>query len=120
MELHPIESAPTQYTTNSVTMANEMASYHECLQRGNTTPPSHDHTSPLLAEMPHLTDHLKHKLSGPLTYREIKHALMNSPNNKATGINGIPADLLKELHRIHNQNAKTNKPSFNIVNLLRA
>ncbi len=46
-------------------------------------------------------------------------ALKNSPNNKAAGVNGVPTNLLKELHKLHNQNVKKNIPSFNIINLLK-
>ena len=63
---------------------------------------------------------MKNKMSKPLTYNEIKLALMSSPNNKVAGLNGLPTDLFKELHKAHKQNSEQNKPSFDIVNLLRA
>src|SRR5258708_3054024 len=103
-------------------MANEMSKYHGCLQHRNTIPhpPNWDPTTTaLLMGMLQLPTHIKDKMSERLTYNKIENALMSSPNNKAAGINGIPTDLLKELRKSHKQNSKQNKPSFDIINLLR-
>src|SRR5258708_4344905 len=77
-------------------------------------------TTILLERMPRLVDLLSHKLNAALTYNEIESALTSSPNDKAAGTNRIPTDLYKEIHKLHKQNAKVNKPSLDIINLLKA
>ena len=122
MELCLLESSPMEYSENSSTMANEMASYHHNLQCPDPNTNNLDQTTAitsLLANMPHLPKHLRCALSEKITYSKVETALKNSPNNKAAGVNGIPTNLLKELHKLHNQNIKKNIPSFNIINLLK-
>ncbi len=122
MELRIPETSPPQYSTNSLSMANKMAIYHKNLQHNDETHHPMERstvTTALLSEMPYLSEPHKCKLREKTTYSEVEAALMNSPNNKAAGINRIPIDLLKELHKNHIQNAKMNKPSFDIVNLLK-
>ncbi len=70
--------------------------------------------------MPSLPDHVKANLDSPLTYDKIEHALTNSPNNKAAGLNGIPSDLYKAINNRHKTKEKENKPSFKLVKLLKA
>ncbi len=64
--------------------------------------------------MPSIPNHVKMNLNNLLTYDKIKHALTTSPNGKATGMNGIPTDLYKEINNRHKKKEKVNKPSFDI------
>ncbi len=70
--------------------------------------------------MPSIPNHIKTSLDSLLTYNEIEHASTNSPNNKVAGLNGIPSDLYKAINDRHKTKTKTNEPSFDIVDLLRA
>lgn len=50
-----------------------------------------------------------------ITYDQIATALQSSKNGTATGIDGLPYELWKELHNRHKILKKQNKPSFDIV-----
>src|SRR5258708_10991720 len=69
--------------------------------------------------MANITEQERSNLSEKLSYIKIKSALVNSPNNKATGSNGIPTNIIKELNKQHNQKIKRNTPSFEIIKLLK-
>ncbi len=122
MELHLLETNPSQYSTNSMTMANEMAKYHCNLQKHDTMLHSPERilaTDTLLLRMPHISEPHHNMLNAPLTYKEIESALMSSPNEKVAGTNGIPTDLYKEIHKLYKQNANEKKPCLDIIALLR-
>ena len=104
-------------------MANKMASYHQHIQVTDLTPPgpSRNHEiNDLLKDLPCLNDKDNLSLDKELTYGEIEHAIKCSPNDKAPGLNGIPTKIYKSLHKCHIKNKKNNKPSFDIVALLKA
>lgn len=44
---------------------------------------------------------------------------MNSKNGTATSLDGIPYELWKVLHALHQRNSKLNKPLFNVIRCLR-
>ncbi len=71
--------------------------------------------------MPSIPNHVKMNLNNLLTYDKIKHALTTSPNGKATGMNGIPTDLYKEINNRHKKKEKwTNQALTYVVELLKA
>ena len=53
-----------------------------------------------------------------ITKDQVTVALHSSKNGTATGLDGLPYELWKLLHDQHNQLAKQNKPSFNIIKCL--
>src|SRR5258708_10998744 len=103
-------------------MANEMAAYHKELQQADLDPASNSRTVTInkaLKDLPCITDEESISLNEELTYSEIKQALKQSPNNKAPRLNGIPIEVYKTLHKRHIINSKADKPSFNIIKLLK-
>ena len=101
-------------------MADEMATFHQQIQDTQNDPlltSREQSITETLLGMPSLPDHVKANLDSPLTYDKIEHALTNSPNNKAAGLNGIPSDLYKAINNRHKTKEKENKLSFDIVKL---
>ena len=121
MELQKLNSQT--YTTDSQEMANKMAAFHEEIQQIDLDPTGNPRTAIIndaLKDLPHINNEESTSLSDELTYGKIKQALKCSPNNKAPRLNGIPTEVYKTLHKRHIKNSKTNKPSFNIIKLLKA
>ena len=121
MELQKLNSQT--YTTDSKEMANEMAAYHKEIQKADLAPTGNPRTATIsktLKDLPHINDDESTSLSEELTYSEIEQALKCSPNNKAPRLNGIPTEVYKTLHKRHIKNSKNNKPSFDVIKLLKA
>ena len=74
----------------------------------------------MLIDIPCLNTEDNLSLDNELSYAEIEHAIKCSPNDKAPGLNGIPTEIYKFLHKRHIKNIKNDKPSFDIVALLKA
>src|SRR5260370_31000149 len=122
MELQKISTPNTTYTTDSQEMANEMASYHQNIQNADLNPQGfirNDTINEVLNNLPQLNDEDHLSLDEKLTYTEIELALKHSPNDKAPSLNGIPTEIYKTLHKCHMRNQKNNKPTFDIIALLR-
>ena len=123
MELHMTNSPEISYTSNSQEMANEMATYHQNIQAHDIDPPGptrNDTIKEMLINIPCLNTKDNLSLDNELSYAEIEHAIKCSPNDKAPGLNGIPTEIYKFLHKRHIKNIKNDKPSFDIVALLKA
>ena len=121
MELQKLNSQT--YTTDSKEMANEMAAYHEEIQKADLALTGNPRTATIsktLKDLPHINDDESTSLNEELTYSEIEQALKCSPNNKAPGLNRIPTEVYKTLHKRHIKNSKNNKPSFDVIKLLKA
>src|SRR5258708_5978186 len=121
MELQKLNSQT--YTTDSQEMANKMSVFNEEIQQKDLDPtgnPRNAIINDALKDLPHINNEESTSLSDELTYGKIKQALKCPPNNKAPRLNGIPTEVYKTLHKRHIKNSKTNKPSFNIIKLLKA
>ena len=123
MEMRWTGSSPPSYTTNSSEMSKEIAKHHTNVQKLNTNTPEdtrHKEITCLLNSMPKINELNADTLGKKLEHSEIELAIKESPNKKAPGLNSIPTELYKTLHKCFTTNQKEQKLSFNIISLLLA
>ena len=121
MEMRRVDSSPPNYTTNSTEMSKEMAKHHINVQKLDTDTPKNirqEETTNLLKDMPKINELDANTLAKELEYSEIEMAIKESPNDKAPGLNGIPTELYKTLHKRFTTTQKEQKPCFNVIKLL--
>ena len=102
MELKYVDSSPPRYTTNSIEMSCEMAKHHTNVQKIDMELPENTRkleTTKLLTGMPKINESDALDMAKDLEHHEIALALTESPNNKAPGLNSIPTELYKTLHK---------------------
>lgn len=116
-------SDPPKYVDKSETMARLARDYHEALQ-GEEEAPRGDRehmqsiTEVLEAVETELDEDEHRNMERPMTIPELEEALRLSKNGSAPGIDGIPYELWKRLHEIHEMNKKKNNTSFDTLQFL--
>ena len=101
-EMRIDDSTPAKYTTNSIEMATVMANHYNSVQDHDLDIPlslRNNHMDKALESLTSLQTHETMDLAHKLEYNEIHTALMQSPNNKAPSLNGIPTELYKKLNK---------------------
>jgi hypothetical protein len=112
---------PIKYETKSKNMAELARNYHNhLLQAGLDTPP--DDREIIISEvlatvLPEdtLPNSESASMGNRLSEQEVLEALKSSKNGTATGVNGLPYELWKILNNRHEIEAKTERPTFNII-----
>lgn len=101
-------------------MANLARDYHKNLQTdGLSDDVSEEEFNDILSSLkPKLSQHDKNKLATFLTRIEIKQALKDLPNGKATGIDGIPHELWKALLTRFENKKRTDELQFDVIKCL--
>ena len=98
--LNPLvmEDTPTH---NSIEMARKAKEYHEALQRKDRDPHLQPDNKKIEAVLNNITVRTsptqKNEMAKYLSWGKIHHALQESANDKATGLDGIPVELWKKL-----------------------
>jgi hypothetical protein len=63
-------------------------------------------------------DATPNQMEGTLEEKNVLNALMSSKSGSATGIDGLPYELWKQLQTKYNEACKDKKPGFNIIRTL--
>ena len=66
-----------------------------------------------------LEDYQKEELAERLSWMEVETAIREAATGKSPGLDGIPAELWKECYKHQLADAKKNKPTFNVVTVLK-
>ena len=122
----PTNTHNAQYERDSRRMAKLARDYHENLQTMDITisedsPTLTEKTREVLSEVPidqHLTANDIEKTDWLITYPQVGRALRLAKCGTATGLDGCPYELWKELDRKHVEESKQGNPSFDIVRTL--
>ena len=116
--------APTKYERDSERMAELAKEYHNSLQTADLLPDEEDHNERInliLEEIPiqyTLSDTDAASMNQPLTETQTERALKLSKNGSATGLDGCPYELWKNLKNKYDAEPNANKPRFNIVKVM--
>ena len=116
---------PLQYERSSERMAELAQNYHESLQHDGINDTSErdrelqiENALTFIPRCQMLEELEKTQLSWEVKEQQTKKALSISKNNLATGMDGCPYKLWKELKDRHVKRTQEGKPSFNIVRTL--
>ncbi|KIK38568.1 hypothetical protein CY34DRAFT_90741 [Suillus luteus UH-Slu-Lm8-n1] len=113
----------SRYTTKSEEMAEIAKTYHDEIQTKDTMIDEDTKVRArrkALAEIPE-AQKLKappEQMNKTLRDEDILEALMSSKSGTAAGLDGIPYDLWKLLHKQYTETNENNKPAFNIIKTL--
>lgn len=120
---------PPQFAERSNDMAELARNYHNDVQRDESeddTAQKNNAPDVVLSEIPPNDSSMEGPLaalSKELTEGEVLKALLDSPNGKAAGVDGIPTELWKKLNTHHTEIKKASdgsSPTFDVVTTLTA
>ncbi|KAH6917577.1 hypothetical protein BKA70DRAFT_1418312 [Coprinopsis sp. MPI-PUGE-AT-0042] len=94
---------PPMYETDTKKMVQTATEYHRKLQQTDTanwgTPRDSSHMNETVGILcSRLDDEERDTTGTPIQYAEVTQSLIDVPNDKATGLDGIPIELWKKLH----------------------
>jgi ribonuclease HI/exonuclease III len=119
-------SNPTQYERHSKRMAELARDYHNNLQNADanseTTEEELEREINLILENIPASQRLQEPerthMNGKITEQQVRKALHLARDGSATGLDGCPYELWKNLDQRHSRKSHRNKPSFDIIKTL--
>lgn len=116
-------SNPKTYERRSEKMAEIARSHYDGVQADEGKPPIEEHrrlTREVLENVDaKLSDEQRNVMASVIGYNEVNEAVKMAASGKAPGMDGIPAELWKELAKRHETDTKKGKEGFDIVAVLR-
>jgi hypothetical protein len=121
------DSVPHRYESRSDKMAELAKQYHENLQKCDlgteeqqAREEAMEHVLRMIPEDQKFPNPQDSQLNSGITNMFVGLALKRAKNGSATGLDGCPYELWKELDKSYTEAQKIGKPGFNIVNTLTA
>lgn len=122
VEEPPRENQPRAYANRSDRMAEIAKEFYNSLQDDpeKDEPERQRATEEALAGVTaHLNDWEKEMLGEHLTREDVETALQEAATGKSPGLDGIPAELWKELHKRQKADQKKERPAFDVIHALK-